>query len=61
MPTYTYACPDGHTDEKFEPMTAPTQRPCQVCGKTMDRQINWGGGTIWKGGKPTPTFDRKKR
>jgi putative FmdB family regulatory protein len=31
MPTYNYRCPNGHTLEDFQPMSAPTTRLCPEC------------------------------
>lgn len=31
MPTYVYACPNGHVTEKFEPMSASAEQPCPEC------------------------------
>ena len=43
MPTYEYRCPNGHTLEDFQSMTASTRRlcpecfgPCPVHGGDMD-------------------------
>ena len=33
MPIYEYRCPDGHTFERFQSMTAPAPETCDVCGK----------------------------
>jgi putative FmdB family regulatory protein len=32
MPIYEYRCPDGHTFERFQSMTAPAPEKCDVCG-----------------------------
>src|SRR5436309_14509202 len=32
MPIYEYRCPDGHTFERFQSMTAPAPERCDVCG-----------------------------
>jgi putative FmdB family regulatory protein len=31
MPIYEYRCPNGHTFERFQSMTAPTPEKCDVC------------------------------
>ena len=32
MPTYEYRCPEGHTFERFQSMTAAPPEKCDVCG-----------------------------
>ena len=32
MPIYEYRCPNGHTFERFQSMTAPAPEECDVCG-----------------------------
>jgi putative FmdB family regulatory protein len=32
MPIYEYRCPEGHTFERFQSMTAPAPERCDVCG-----------------------------
>ena len=32
MPIYEYRCPNGHTFERFQSMTAPPPETCDVCG-----------------------------
>jgi putative FmdB family regulatory protein len=34
MPIYEYRCPEGHTFERFQSMTAPAPERCDVCGAT---------------------------
>src|SRR3954466_9655966 len=31
MPIYEYRCPEGHTFERFQSMTAPPPEKCDVC------------------------------
>jgi putative FmdB family regulatory protein len=31
MPIYEYRCPEGHTFERFQSMTAPAPERCDVC------------------------------
>jgi len=31
MPIYEYRCPEGHTFERFQSMTAPAPEECDVC------------------------------
>ena len=32
VPIYEYRCPEGHTFERFQSMTAPPPEKCDVCG-----------------------------
>jgi putative FmdB family regulatory protein len=32
VPIYEYRCPNGHTFERFQSMTAPAPKKCDVCG-----------------------------
>jgi putative FmdB family regulatory protein len=32
VPIYEYRCPNGHTFERFQSMTAPPPEKCDVCG-----------------------------
>jgi putative FmdB family regulatory protein len=32
MPIYEYRCPEGHTFERFQSMTAAAPEKCDVCG-----------------------------
>jgi putative FmdB family regulatory protein len=32
MPIYEYRCPNGHTFERFQSMTAPAPEKCDICG-----------------------------
>jgi putative FmdB family regulatory protein len=32
VPIYEYRCPEGHTFERFQSMTAPAPERCDVCG-----------------------------
>ena len=31
MPIYEYRCPEGHTFERFQSMTAPAPERCDIC------------------------------
>jgi hypothetical protein len=73
MPTYEYACPNGHTETAFESMSSPSTRPCAECNADiqsdgakhepvlMTRKIGAGAGVIWRGGSPTPRFSGRRR
>jgi predicted nucleic acid-binding Zn ribbon protein len=65
MPTYFYKCDVGHELEDFEPMSAPTTRPCKECEDAavlthspvsgsgmMERVFKVGQPPIIKGGTP---------
>jgi putative FmdB family regulatory protein len=32
VPIYEYRCPEGHTFERFQSMSAPAPEKCDVCG-----------------------------
>ena len=49
MPTYEYACPEGHRFDKFQKMTDKPRAKCPVCGKTAVRKISGGAGLVFKG------------
>jgi putative FmdB family regulatory protein len=50
MPTYEFACPNGHEFEKFYKMSdAPAELPCPQCGASAARQISGGAGLHFKG------------
>jgi putative FmdB family regulatory protein len=49
MPTYEYACPEGHEFELFQKMSEKPRAKCPVCGKTAARQISGGAGLVFKG------------
>ena len=49
MPTYEYRCPDGHTFEEFQKITADPVAECPVCGAPSERLISGGAGLHFKG------------
>jgi putative FmdB family regulatory protein len=51
MPTYEFRCPTGHEFEKFYRSigSAPSIVACPECGKTAERQLSAGGGSVFKG------------
>lgn len=49
MPTYEYRCPDGHTFDVFQKMSAEPVASCPECGKPGERQISGGAGFLFKG------------
>ena len=49
MPTYEYACPQGHEFELFQKMSDKPRTKCPVCGKMAVRKISAGAGLHFKG------------
>ena len=49
MPTYEYACPNGHQFEKFQKMSEKPRAACPVCGERATRKISGGAGLVFKG------------
>lgn len=49
MPTYEYACPEGHEFELFQKMSEKPRAKCPVCGKMAIRKISGGVGLVFKG------------
>ena len=51
MPTYEFACPEGHEFDKFyrSIAAAPTEVPCPECGRTATRRVSGGAGLLFKG------------
>ena len=49
MPTYEYACPQGHDFELFQKMSDKPRAKCPVCGKMAVRKISGGAGLHFKG------------
>ena len=49
MPTYEYACPQGHDFELFQKMSDKPRTKCPVCGKLAVRKISGGAGLHFKG------------
>jgi len=51
MPTYDFACPNGHDFEKFfrSIANAASELPCPVCGAAAVRKVSGGAGLLFKG------------
>ena len=51
MPTYEFACPEGHEFDKFYRSIAasPTEVPCPECGRIATRRVSGGAGLVFKG------------
>jgi putative FmdB family regulatory protein len=71
MPTYEYRCPEGHTFERFQSMTAPAPEKCDVCGASpleivlFPVAIHYKGSGFYstdygKGGKAAKTDGESK-
>lgn len=53
MPTYTYRCPCGHTEDKFLRMSEFKRTlPCPQCAgaETLEKIVTPTGGFVLKGG-----------
>ena len=75
MPIYEYRCPEGHTFERFQSMTAPAPEKCDVCGASPLEIVlfpvaihykgsgfystDYGKGTKKDGGSETKPADSK--
>ncbi len=49
MPTYDYACPQGHRFEVFQKMSDEPVAQCPECGESAERQISGGAGFLFQG------------
>jgi putative FmdB family regulatory protein len=49
MPTYEYACRNGHRFDRFQKMSDPPEAQCPECGEPGERQISAGAGFLFKG------------
>ena len=51
MPTYEFACPNGHEFEKFyrKISDAVAEVACPTCGAIAARQLSGGAGLLFKG------------
>lgn len=49
MPTYEYACPNGHQFEKLQKISDRTRPRCPECGAPAERVISGGAGLLFKG------------
>ena len=61
MPIYEYRCPEGHTFERFQSMTAPAPEKCDVCGATPVELVLYPVAIHYKGsGFYTTDYGKKK-
>ena len=49
MPIYEYRCPEGHTFERFQSMTAPAPERCDVCGASPVELVLYPVAIHYKG------------
>ncbi|MGH7626557.1 MAG: FmdB family zinc ribbon protein [Gemmatimonadaceae bacterium] len=51
MPTYEFACPNGHNFDKFyrKMSDSVSELPCPVCGAVALRKVSGGAGLVFKG------------
>jgi putative FmdB family regulatory protein len=61
MPIYEYRCPNGHTFERFQSMTAPAPEQCDVCGASPLELVLYPVAIHYKGsGFYTTDYGKKK-
>jgi putative FmdB family regulatory protein len=49
VPFYEYRCPNGHTFERFQSMTAPAPEACDVCGASPVELVLYPVAIHYKG------------
>ena len=49
MPIYEYRCPNGHTFERFQSMTAPAPERCDVCDTAQVELVLYPVAIHYKG------------
>jgi putative FmdB family regulatory protein len=49
VPIYEYRCPEGHTFERFQSMTAPAPEKCDVCGASPVEVVLYPVAIHYKG------------
>ena len=49
MPIYEYRCPEGHTFERFQSMSAPPPETCDVCGASPVELVLYPVAIHYKG------------
>jgi putative FmdB family regulatory protein len=49
MPIYEYRCPNGHTFERWQSMTAPDPDTCDVCGASPVEKVLYPVAVHYKG------------
>jgi putative FmdB family regulatory protein len=62
VPIYEYRCPEGHTFERFQSMTAPAPETCDVCGATPVELVLYPVAIHYKGsGFYTTDYGKKEK
>ena len=62
MPIYEYRCPNGHTFERWQSMTAPDPEACDVCGASPVEKVLYPVAVHYKGsGFYTTDYGRGSR
>src|SRR4051794_13399632 len=62
MPIYEYRCPEGHTFERFQSMTAPAPEKCDVCGAAPVELVLYPVAIHYKGsGFYSTDYGKKKQ
>ena len=62
MPIYEYRCPNGHTFERFQSMTAPAPEKCDICGAVPLELVLYPVAIHYKGsGFYSTDYGRKKK
>jgi putative FmdB family regulatory protein len=49
VPIYEYRCPEGHTFERFQSMTAPAPETCDLCGASPVELVLYPVAIHYKG------------
>jgi putative FmdB family regulatory protein len=61
VPIYEYRCPNGHTFERFQSMTAPAPEQCDVCAASPVELVLYPVAIHYKGsGFYTTDYGRGK-
>src|SRR5258706_10513685 len=61
MPIYEYRCPNGHTFERFQSMSAPAPEKCDICGAAPLELVLYPIAIHYKGSGFYSTDYGKKR
>jgi putative FmdB family regulatory protein len=62
MPIYEYRCPNGHTFERWQSMTAPDPEACDVCEASPVEKVLYPVAVHYKGsGFYTTDYGRGSR
>jgi putative FmdB family regulatory protein len=62
VPIYEYRCPEGHTFERFQSMTAPAPETCDLCGASPLELVLYPVAIHYKGsGFYTTDYGKKEK